>query len=80
MNITSIFTGDRSIMVIGNKYNYWKLLGSIANKEAGSTDTYDPSLYFLTGTYSNVSICTISPPWILDRYFNTCYVIYNQNI
>ena len=42
MKSTPIFPGGITLLAIGYKYNYWKVLGFIANEGDGSTEPGDP--------------------------------------
>ena len=55
-------------MAIGYNYNYWKLLGLIANEGAGINYPIDPYLLHLPGNYSNVYICTVVHPNMIVSY------------
>ena len=66
-------------MVVGYKYNYWKLLWFISTEGYGSTYLGDTYLSCLPDTYSNVSIFPVVCPSMLGRYFNSFNNKYQQN-
>ena len=72
MKSTPRVTGGRTLLAIGYKYNYRKVLVFIATEGAGSTDPGDIYLSLFPDIYSNISVCPISPPHFIGRYFNAC--------
>ena len=58
-------------MAIGYKYNCWKVIGDIATKRDGFTDTGDTNLSSFPDTYYNVYVLPVVYPFILVRNFNT---------
>ena len=56
MKSTTRVPDDRSLMVIGYKYNSWNVLGFISTEGYGSTEPGDPYLSYFPDIYSNVSI------------------------
>ena len=79
MKITPRFPGDITLMAIGYKYNSWEVLGFIATKGAGITDSGHPYLSHYPDTHSNVFIFPNVLPHILGRYLDDCNVIGNNN-
>ena len=65
MNSMTRVTGDRTLMTIGNRYNFWKLLALIATEWVGSTDPGETYLFHLPDKFLNF-VCTN----ILCSYFN----------
>ena len=80
MKSTPIFPGERQLLAIGYNYNSRKILGFIATGGGGSTELGDPYLYRFPDIYSNVSVCPVTCPHLLGRYFNACNAIENHNI
>ena len=76
---TPIFPGESTLLAIGYKYNYRKVLGFIATEGAGSTEPSDLYLSRFPDIYSNVSVCPVVFPHLLGRYFNACNEIDNHN-
>ena len=56
MNITPRVPVGRSLLAIGYKYNYRKVLVFIASEGAGSTEPGDPYLSSFPDIYYNVSV------------------------
>ena len=78
MKSNTIVTGYKTLMVISYKYNYQNILGFIVDKEGGSTHPGDNYLSLFCYTNTNGSICPVSPPCIIFRYFNSCNAIVNH--
>ena len=57
MKITPIFTGVITLLSIGYKYNYRKVLGFISAEGDGSTEPGDPYLSCFLDIFSNVYVC-----------------------
>ena len=70
MKSTPRFTGETTLLSIGYKYNYTKILGFIANEGAGSTEQVDPYLSRLPDIYSNIFVRLVVCPHLIGRYFN----------
>ena len=72
-------TGGITLIVIGCKYNYRKLLCFTGTEGSGSTEPGDPYLSCFPDIYSNVSVRPIVCPHLIGRYFNSCNAIENHN-
>ena len=68
------------LLVIGNKYNYRKVIVFIATEGGGNTEPGDPYLSCFPEIYSNVSVFPVVFPHLLGRYFNSYNTIDNQNM
>ena len=55
MKSNPIVTGDRSLIEIRYKYNYWKVLRIISTEWYGDTDPGFPYLYCYPENYFDVS-------------------------
>ena len=75
MKITPRFPGGRTLLDVGYKYNYRKVLGFIYAEGDGSTELGDPYLSCFPDIYSNVSVRPVVCPNFLGRYFNACNAI-----
>ena len=73
MNSNTRFTGDRSLISIGYKYRYPKVLGFIATDGSRSTVPDLTCLPHYSDDCSNVSIFPFICPCFLGRYFSACY-------
>ena len=78
MKSTQIVPGGRTVMVIGCKYNYRKVLCFIADEEDGSTGPGDPYLSHFLDIYSNASVSHVVCPYFMVGYFSACNTIYNN--
>ena len=76
---TPIFSGERTLLAIGYKYNSRKVLGFIATEGAGSTEPVDPYLSRFPDIYLNVYVRPVVCPNFLGRYLNSCSAIDNHN-
>ena len=72
MKSTPTVPGGRSLLAIGYKCNYMKVLGFIATEGDGSTAPGDPYVSQFPDIYSNVSVYPIVCPHFLGRHFNAC--------
>ena len=72
-------TGGITLIDIGYKYNYRKILSLIAAKGDVSNEQGDPYLSRFPNIYYNVSVCPIVRPHFPGRYFNACNSIDNHN-
>ena len=79
MKSTWWIPGYRPLMAIGYNYNCWKVIGDIATKRAGFTDTGDTNLSSFPDTYYNVYVLPVVYPFILVRNFNTWNKIYHHD-
>ena len=79
MKSTPIVTNGITLMVIGYKYIYRKVLGFISTEGDGSTEPGDTYLSRFPDIYSNVSVHPVVRPQFLVRYSNACNKIYNQD-
>ena len=70
MRITPRFPGGRTLLEVGHKYNYRKVLGFIYAEGAGSTEQVDPYLSCLPDIYSNIFVRLVVCPHLIGRYFN----------
>ena len=59
---TPRFPGERTLLAIGYKYNYGKVLGFISAEGAGSTEPGYPYLSRFPDIYSNVSVRPVVRP------------------
>ena len=76
---TPRFPCETSLLTIGYKYNFRKVLGFIATEGSGTTEPGDPYLSRFPEIYSNVSVFPFVRTHLLGRYFNTCNAIENHN-
>ena len=79
MKIIPWVPGEITLLAIGYKYNYRKVIGFIASEGDGRTEPGDPYLSHFPDIYSNVSVRPIVRPHLLGRYFNDCNAIDNYN-
>ena len=79
MKSTPRVPGYQPLMVIGYKNNSRKVLGFIATEGDGSTELGNPYLSRFPDMHYNVSIRPVVSPCLIDRYFNACNEIENQN-
>ena len=56
MKMNARFPGDRPLITIVYKYNFWKVLGFISTEGDRSTDPSDTYSSHFPDTYSNFSI------------------------
>ena len=70
MKITPIFLVGRSLIYIGYKYNFRKVLGFITTEGGGITEPGDTYLSHFPYMYSNVSVPPVIFPHLIVRYFN----------
>ena len=78
MKTTPKSTGDKTLMTIGYRYNYWQILVFISIEGCGRTVTCDTYLSYYLDKISNV-IYPFFYTCILDRYFNGCNDIRRNN-
>ena len=71
--------GGRSLLAIGYRYNFSKVLGFIADEGAGSTEPGDTYLSPFPDIYSNVYVWPVVCTHFLVGYFNACNGIDNHN-
>ena len=69
MKSTPRVPGGRPLLAIWYKYNYINVLGFIATEGAVSTAPGDTYLSCLPDIYSNISVCPVVFPQLIDRYF-----------
>ena len=79
MKSTTIFPSEISLLDIGYKYNYRKVLGFINIEGDGSTEPGDPYLYRFPDIFYNVFVCPVVRPHLIGSYFNACNMIDNHN-
>ena len=79
MEINTRVPGVRPLITIVYKYNSRKVLGFIANDEAGSNEPGDHYLSNLPDIYSNVSFIPIVCTHFIGSYLNACNAIDNNN-
>ena len=80
MKSNPIFPGGISLLYIGYKYNYRKVLVFIDTEGSRSTEPGDSYLSRFPDIYSNVSVRPVFFPQFLCRYFNACNSIDNHNM
>ena len=79
MKITPRVPGGISLLEIGYKYNYRKVLGFIATEGYVSPEPGNPYLSSFPVIYSNVYVCLVVRLHLIVRYFNACDAIENNN-
>ena len=79
MKSTPIFPGEITLLAIGYKYNFRKVLIFIANEGGGSTEPGYPYLSSFPDICSNISVRPVVCPHLIGIYFNACDSIYNHN-
>ena len=79
MKSTPRVPGDRPVMAIKYRDNSRKLLAFISNEGGGSTEAGYPYLYCYPDNYSNIFVCPVARPNLIDRYFNPFNAIDNHN-
>ena len=79
MKITPRVPGGITLVAIGYKYNYRKVLEIIADEGGGITESGDHSLSRVPDIYSNFYVRPVFCTHLIGRNFNSCIAIYNQN-
>ena len=79
MRIIPRVTVGITLLDIGYKYNYRKVLGFIDTKRDGSNEPDNPYLSRFPEISSNVSVIPAVHPHLLLRYFDACNSIENDN-
>ena len=75
----STVSGDRPIINIGYKYNYWKVLYFIFTEYLGIINTDIPYLSHHPYHFDNVNILPVSCPLVLSWLFGSVNEFESQN-
>ena len=79
MKSTPRVPSGRTLLAIGHKYNFMKVLGFISDGGGGSTEPGVPYLSRFPDIYSNFSVHPVVCPHLLGRYLNARNKIDNNN-
>ena len=72
-------TGDRPLLSIGYKYNYWKFLSVVATGGAGRTTLGIPYLSKYPDQFYNVSIRPVACPLLISKCFGSVNEVESDN-